>query len=211
MTCDLSNMTRDKGGVKVLYVEQTSHTDEIKDIYIMMFTLQTLQNYGISAKDTIERSLGNLLCWYHESGDKKYLALALQHIQAYTNMGFAIDGQNQTVRDILQEMDKTISDFYPRGIMAGKRIRLNKTQVRSMIGKWKPSRDSPMTIGELVDDIIRKVREHQTGRYIYEYHRTDISSEAGTEIYELVINDGESYFHDVKRFRFYTFMEEIKE
>ena len=78
-----------------------------------------------------------------------------------------------------------------------------------MIGKWKPSRDSPMTIGELVDDIIRKVREHQTGRYIYEYHRTDISSEAGTEIYELVINDGESYFHDVKRFRFYTFMEEI--
>ena len=194
MTCDFSNMTCDRGGVKVLYVEQTSHTDEIKDIYIMMFTLQTLQNYGISARDTIERSLENLLCWYHESGDKKYLA---------------IDGQNQTVCDILQKMDKTVSDFYPRGIMAGKRIRLNKTQVRSMIGKWKPSRDSPMTIGELVDDIIRKVREHQTGRYIYEYHRTDISSEAGTEIYELVINDGESYFHDVKRFRFYTFMEEI--
>ena len=55
----------------MLYVEQTSHTDEIKDIYIMMFTLQTLQNYGISARDTIERSLENLLCWYHESGDKK--------------------------------------------------------------------------------------------------------------------------------------------
>lgn len=27
-----------------------------------------------------------------------------------------------------------------------------------MIGRWRPSRDSPMTIGELVDDIIRKVK-----------------------------------------------------
>ena len=30
---------------------------------------------------------------------------------AYTNLGFAIDGQNQTVRDILRETDKTVSDF----------------------------------------------------------------------------------------------------
>ena len=28
------------------------------------------------------------------------------------------------------------------------------------------------------------------------------------EVYELVINKDESYFYDVKKFRFYTFMEE---
>ena len=65
-----------------------------------------------------------------------------------------------------------------------------------------------MTIGELVDDIIRKVKNHEAGRYIYQYHRTDVTTKGDIEVYELVINKDESYFYDVKKFRFYTFMEE---
>lgn len=48
---------------------------------------------------------------------KRYNQLLTQIIigniftRAYTNLGFAIDGQNQTVRDILRETDKTVSDF----------------------------------------------------------------------------------------------------
>ena len=60
----------------------------------------------------------------------------------------------------------------------------------------------------LVDDIIRKVKNHEEGRYIYQYHRTDVTTKGDIEVYELVINKDESYFYDVKKFRFYTFMEE---
>ena len=41
---------------------------------------------------------------------------------AYTNLGFAIDGQNQTVRDILRETDKTVSDFWLRRILAWREL-----------------------------------------------------------------------------------------
>ena len=41
-------------------------------------------------------------------------------------------------------------------------MKLTKAQIRSMIGRWRPSRENPMTIGELVEDIIKKVKEHQT-------------------------------------------------
>ena len=67
-----------------------------------------------------------------------------------------------------------------------------------------------MTIGELVEEIIKKVKEHQTGRYIYRYCRSDCTSGEDAEIYELVVGREESYFYDVRKFRFYTFMEKTK-
>lgn len=182
-----------------------------RQLYIMMLSFQTLQGKGISVKETFYLSLEHLLWWYQESQDMRYLDLALLHMQAYVNMGFAINEKNQTICDILKESHKTIDDFFPRGHLPGKRVKLNKTQVRSMIGRWKPSKNSPMTIGQLVDDIIQKVKTHQIGRYVYEYHRAGNSADEDAEVYELVINEEESYFYDVKKFRFYTFMEETGE
>ena len=170
--------------------DRTDKAEERENMYIMMFTLQSLQNYGLSVKKTVERSLDYLWEWYQESGEERYLLLAKQHMQAYVNMGFALNEQNQTI--------------------PGKRVKLTKAQIRSMIGRWRPSRENPMTIGELVEDIIKKVKEHQTGRYIYRYCRSDCTSGEDAEIYELVVGREESYFYDVRKFRFYTFMEETK-
>lgn len=144
------------------------------------------------------------------SREERYLLLAKQHMQAYVNMGFALNEQNQTIRDIISILDQTIADFYPKDSLPGKRVKLTKAQIRSMIGRWRPSRENPMTIGELVEDIIKKVKEHQTGRYIYRYCRSDCTSGEDAEIYELVVGREESYFYDVRKFRFYTFMEETK-
>lgn len=179
-----------------------------KDLYTMMFSLQTLQNQGITIRETVYKSLDKLLLWNKESENSKYLELALLHMQAYANMGFALDEENKTIREILKKTGKTREYFFPKGYLLGKRIKLTRSQVRGMIGRWRPSRDSPMTIGELVDDIIRKVKNHEEGRYIYQYHRTDVTTKGDIEVYELVINKDESYFYDVKKFRFYTFMEE---
>ena len=156
-----------------------------KDLYTMMFSLQTLQNQGITIRETVYKSLDKLLLWNKESENSKYLELALLHMQAYANMGFALDEENNTIREILKKTGKTREDFFPKGYLLGKRIKLTKSQVRGMIGRWRPSRDSPMTIGELVDDIIRKVKNHEEGRYIYQYHRTDVTTKGDIEVYEL--------------------------
>lgn len=190
--------------------DRKGRSEERENMYITMFTLQSLQNYGISIKETVERSLEYLWEWYQETGEEKYLLLARQHMQAYVNMGFALNEQNQTICDIMNALHQTIADFCPKDCLPGKRVKLTRAQVRSMIGRWRPSRENPMTIGELVEDIIKKVKEHQTGRYIYRYCRRDCSSGEDVEIYELVVGGEESYFHDVRKFRFYTFMEETK-
>ena len=40
--------------------DRTDKAEERENMYIMMFTLQSLQNYGLSVKKTVERSLDYL-------------------------------------------------------------------------------------------------------------------------------------------------------
>ena len=95
-----------------------------KDLYTMMFSLQTLQNQGITIRETVYKSLDKLLLWNKESENSKYLELALLHMQAYANMGFALDEENKTIREILKKTGKTREDFFPKGYLLGKRIKL---------------------------------------------------------------------------------------
>ena len=45
--------------------DRTDKAEERENMYIMMFTLQSLQNYGLSVKKTVERSQGKIgiFCW----------------------------------------------------------------------------------------------------------------------------------------------------
>ena len=88
-----------------------------KDLYTMMFSLQTLQNQGITIRETVYKSLDKLLLWNKESENSKYLELALLHMQAYANMGFALDEENKTIREILKKTGKTREDFFPKGYL----------------------------------------------------------------------------------------------
>lgn len=183
--------------------------NKTQNLYVMMFTLQTLHNRGISIKETVYGSLENLLQWYNCSLDKKYLELAQMHMQAYVNMGFALDEKVPCIYQILFLSGKKASDFFPRDSLPSKRIRINKAQIRGMLGKWCPTKENPMTIHEVVDDILWKLKNQQEGHYIYQYQKKS-TKEGIPEIYELVINREESYFFDVKNFRFYTFLQEEK-
>ncbi len=49
-------------------IGRKNQMEEVENMYIMMFSLQTLQNYGISIKETIENSLVHLWRWYQQSG-----------------------------------------------------------------------------------------------------------------------------------------------
>ncbi len=70
-------------------------------------------------RETVYKSLDKLLLWNKESENSKYLELALLHMQAYANMGFALDEENKTIREILKKTGKTREDFY-RGARAAR-------------------------------------------------------------------------------------------
>ena len=60
-------------------------TGNFGETYVMMYALETLHNRGITVKETVYESIHNLNQWYEQSGNYKYLELALLHLQAYAN------------------------------------------------------------------------------------------------------------------------------
>lgn len=67
-----------------------------------------------------------------------------------------------------------------------------------MIGKWNAA--NSMSIVEVVDDIIDKVKSHKEGIYYYQNtgsKKKALDEKAKGDIYELVIKENECYFHDI--------------
>ena len=87
--------------------DRTDKAEERENMYIMMFTLQSLQNYGLSVKKTVERSLDYLWEWYQESGEERYLLFAKQHMQAYVNMGFALNEEKHDWKTNCRSQNKS--------------------------------------------------------------------------------------------------------
>ena len=57
-----------------------------KDLYTMMFSLQTLQNQGITIRETVYKSLDKLLLWNKESENRLMLIwdlLQMKKIRQY--------------------------------------------------------------------------------------------------------------------------------
>lgn len=177
---------------------------EEKELYIMMYSLQSLHNKGISVKETVMKAIRYLLIWYRQTEDMRYLHMARIHMQAYVNFGYALDQKDGAIRQMLELSGDSADDFRPGRLFFGKQIKLTKSQVRGMIGKWRATEENPMTISQVVDDIMEKVSKHQEGHYIYEYQRKVHGGVCPPDIYELVVSDEICYFYDVKNFKFYS-------
>lgn len=179
---------------------------DYEEICVMMYSMQTLHSRGISLSDTLNKSLQNLLLWYQNSEDGQYLEIMYLQLQAYVNMGNALNMENESIQKALELLGLQTTDFCPKGFFLGKQIRLNPSQVRSMIGKWRPSKSNPTTIQDVVEDIIEKVKQHQVGHYFYKYHRFSDNNACVPDVYELIIEEDESYFYDINNFKFYKFV-----
>ena len=89
-----------------------------------------------------------------------------------------------------------------------KRVKPNKSQVRRMIGKWMPSKDNPLTINQVVEDIIDKVVNKKEGVYYYSYKkssRNKIEDIKRENLYKLIITKSECYFIDLHKLIVYLF------
>lgn len=160
----------------------------------------SVQYRNLSVKRTMIET-AEQLCWYYENlKDKSYLETATLHMQAYLEMGFAYEEGAEVFDRILKNLGTTREMQFPEKFYTSKKIKRNKSQVRSMVRNWRASPRQSMKIGEVVEDIIRKTETKETGIFYYECVVTG-------DLYELVISKKEMFFHDIRRGIFYTFMD----
>lgn len=184
--------------------------EENHELFSLIYTLELLQYKGISICETVDSSIRYLREWYLETKEYRYLELALLQMQACFEMGVVKKKELELYTEICQLANVTLKDLLKKKLYLSKEIKLNKSQVKGMIRRWKPSKNNPMTISEVVEDIITKVSEHKEGRYIYRYVKQRNSGNKDwmkEDLYILLINKSETVFFDVKNFICYTFRE----
>lgn len=159
----------------------------------------SVQYKNLSVKTTFMDAISHLYQHYTNSGNIQYLETATLHIQAYLEMGFPYDDGEELYNLILEKLGTTKELKFPHKFYSAKKIKLNKAQVKSMIKKWPASSHQKIKIDEVVTDIIEKVRKKENGIFYYECIVTN-------DIYELVISEKETFFHDLGRGIFYTFI-----
>lgn len=177
------------------------------DLYMTIFMLQGLCYKGISIPDTVRMSLNSLIQWYEETQDVKYIDTAVLQLRALFEMGMMRErdiGLYDTVCELAGWKEE---ERIKKRMFNIKKIKANKSQVKSIIRKWMPSRNNRMTITEVVDDILDKVKEKKIGQYYYRYERKTTRRNVieGEDIYKLVVEAEQSFLLDLKGFKCYTF------
>ena len=174
------------------------YKDKRQYIEAIKLAAGSVQYKNLSVKLTIMEAVLRLYQYYKCDNNIKYLNVALLQIQAYLEMGFPYEEGADIFDKVLKEVGTTKEIEFPKKYYASKKIKLNKTQIRTMIKKWPASPRQTMKINEVVDDIIRRVKNQEIGIYYYKCAVTE-------DMYELVINKEEMFFHDLRRRIFYTF------
>ena len=142
-----------------MMVYKNSAQDEA--VKSMMYTFSILHYNGEPLGRTLLMSIERLQDYYRETGNQHFIELAEWELLAYLSLGFSIP-HNSMIEQFIQERNIREKAQYEK---RGKKVLANKSQVRAMIGKWMPSRTMPMTIGEVVDDIIEKVNSRSLGTW----------------------------------------------
>ena len=153
---------------------------------------------NLSISNTITVAIQQLVYYYESTNNLNYLEVATLYIQAYLEMGFSYEDNKLVFDKILYELGTTRERKFPHKFFVNRKIKINKTQIRSMFNRWPASPHQKMKIGDVVDDIMRKLNEKELGIFYYQCAVTG-------DMYELVINEQEQFFHDLKRGIFYSF------
>jgi len=167
-----------------------------------------LENRGIAVKNTILNSISYLAEQYTLSKNLEYLIAAVSRIQAYLELGFCYDDNAEINDKILMELGTNRNEQFPKRCYNTERIPLVRSRVRLLLGRWNGSAYSTMKIDQVVDDIICKVREKQTGRYIYHSNdnpKVKHSKYNNDRVFELYVEEDESFLRNVQMNQYYTF------
>lgn len=159
---------------------------------------------GFPISGVYESAVERLKQYYEETRENAYLEAALLHIHAYMEMGYDYDDKKDLFDYVLSHLGTERSVEFPKLYYVPRKVKLTKGQVRTMIQKW-PASKSRMAINDVTDDIISKVKNRDIGIYYYNSNPTPEKPGTTGDLYELVIGEEESYFHDIKRRKYFTF------
>ena len=181
---------------------------EQDNLNLLKYLMQILSMKGISHIDVVRESLTNLIQLYETTGDAKYVEVAVCQMKVAAELNVVKEEDSKLYQNVMELAGWTEYDQMVNRIYEDRRIKVNKTQVKSMFRKWMPSSNNPMTIGQVVEDIIYKVKNHIEGHFYYCYDRNKGKGENISEtadVYLLVVEADRSYFWDCKGFVCYTF------
>ncbi|XCP84113.1 hypothetical protein ABXS75_13680 [Roseburia hominis] len=160
---------------------------------------------GVPREKTLLLSIEQILDYYACNPLEEYLTGALIQIQAYLEMGMDYRKHAELFDKVVDMCGLDKDEVFPRRFYGAVKVKLNKSQVRGMLRRWTPSRVEGMKIGQVVEDIMEKVKAHQEGIYYYRNCLND--TKMGDDIYELIITKEECYFHDIKCDRYFVFVQ----
>lgn len=161
----------------------------INSLLYFDFTLSSIANDVFFILDNL----------YISTQKNSYLYCGLLYIQALLELGYNSKEHSffQKTLDILKIKE---DELFFKKIYNAQKIKLNKTQIRSMIRRWSSNKKNPMKINEIVEDIINKISNNDYGVYQYiSYHDNDTF-----DVYELIINEADCLFHDIRRKKYFT-------
>lgn len=179
-----------------------------EEIEAVKLSAQALPYRGVSIHDTFAMSVKKLYVNYEATGDKRYLECALLQMQAYLEMGFVYESEREIFDKVLKELGTDKGKQFPKRYYAAETVKLTRPQVRKMIRRWSSSIYHTMPIDRMVDDIIEKVQNREYGTYYYHScYSPDRSKNPADEVYELVVQKNECFFHDINGQKYYEFVE----
>lgn len=166
--------------------------------------LNNIEETGLDEKEVLADSITWLYDRYYETKNRKYLEQALRNMQAYIQLGYPYEEEQELFDRILYLLGVKKIQVMFLDERYTKTVKLNKHQVRSMIGKWNPHIHS-MTINSVVEDVMDKVKYEREGVYTY---RSGQRIAGGKGIpkdeYRLIIYGHKAQFFDIGQGLYYT-------
>ncbi len=156
-----------------------------------------------------ERVLADSIVWlyykYLAEKDSRFLRQSLKHMEAYFQLGYSYDIERGIFNKILELTGTDIKSLAVQNTQKGEIIKLNRSQIRRMIGKWNPHIHS-MKINEVIDDIIDKVENDKDGTYCYfsGKRKENDGKVKPKNQYKLTVIKGQYEFFDISRKIYYT-------
>ena len=160
---------------------------------------------GLSSKDILLSSITWLIKKYEETKNYIYLKKAVWHVYAYLELGYSYKDKNLVFHFIIKAIEDEDRQEIEKLNRANRGIRLNKTNIRNILGRWNPKLHS-MKIEHAVEDIISKATNREIGEYLY-YAGKVLADNGQERLYEktfkLYIKENEIILHDICRNKYY--------
>ena len=175
------------------------------NIEIKQIILIHLQNAGYS----IHRIMPEILTVLTDTGTlvscrETAALIASEYILAYLQLGFSYMEHQDLFDAILQNAGWNF-DQITYLHRENEQVPLNRSRLRSIIGRWPSSPHNSHTISAAIDDIIFRVTDGTPGVYQYYTAKKDGTF---TALYQLIIDPDYSLFHDVFHNKYFQLMKE---